>query len=49
MRRTASCGMNLSNQELQKPENHRFAREFAKAAQMTPRERMTYIAPREKE
>jgi hypothetical protein len=36
-------------QELQQPENRRFAREFAKGIQMTPQERVTYIAPRDGE
>ena len=32
-------------QELQKPQNRRFAEELAKAANMTPQERLTYIVP----
>jgi len=40
------CAEPEFQQELQKPENRRFAEEFAKGVNMTPQERMTYIAPR---
>ena len=40
-----SCTESEFQRELQKPQNRRFAEEFAKGTSLTPKERMTYIAP----
>jgi len=43
------CTESEFQQLLQQPENRRFAEELAKGVNMTPRERIKYIAPRDEE